>query len=139
MVSAVIGCHCLVRVVCQSASWRLKPWLLRIQPIPMPGVGSELLMLKMTTTKCTPVDRFCSAPLWSGSYLFCSAIIALKNALKADPENIEALLDAGVSFTNEVDGQQAISHLRSWLRFNPRYAAIPGVMDDVEGLRHADG
>ena len=45
------------------------------------------------------------------------AISALRRSLEADPENIEALLDAGVSYTNELVQVEALDHLRNWLRF----------------------
>jgi thioredoxin-like negative regulator of GroEL len=44
------------------------------------------------------------------------AISALHRALEADPGNIEALLDAGVSYTNELVQVEALQHLQNWLR-----------------------
>jgi len=44
------------------------------------------------------------------------AIAALRSSLEADPENIEALLDAGVSYTNELVQVEALEHLRNWLK-----------------------
>lgn len=52
------------------------------------------------------------------------AISALRKSLEADPENIEALLDAGVSYTNELVQIEALDHLRNWLGHHPEYAGI---------------
>ena len=49
-------------------------------------------------------------------YFIIRAIAALRSSLEADPENIEALLDAGVSYTNELVQVEALEHLRNWLK-----------------------
>jgi len=52
------------------------------------------------------------------------AISALHRALEADPGNIEALLDAGVSYTNELVQVKALQHLQDWLRAHEEYRSI---------------
>lgn len=44
--------------------------------------------------------------------------------MTADSENIEALLDAGVSYMNELVQEESLLHLQSWLRHHPHYAPI---------------
>eukprot|EP01102_Stenamoeba_stenopodia_P018072 TRINITY_DN657_c0_g1_i1.p1 TRINITY_DN657_c0_g1~~TRINITY_DN657_c0_g1_i1.p1 ORF type:complete len:462 (-),score=85.73 TRINITY_DN657_c0_g1_i1:44-1375(-) len=57
------------------------------------------------------------------------AISCLLNSVAADPENLEALLDIGVSYTNELVAVQALNYLRSWLSQHPDYQVIPAEFD----------
>ena len=43
--------------------------------------------------------------------------MAFQKSLKCDPSNIEALLDAGVSYTNELVREDALNHLQEWLKY----------------------
>jgi peroxin-5 len=52
------------------------------------------------------------------------AIAAMTKANEADPHNLEVLLSLGVSHTNELDQEEAVGHMRSWLREQPRFRAI---------------
>mmetsp|Transcript_19296 Transcript_19296/g.28739 ORF Transcript_19296/g.28739 Transcript_19296/m.28739 type:complete len:451 (-) Transcript_19296:23-1375(-) len=53
------------------------------------------------------------------------AIQCLEKAIAADDENLEALLDLGVSYTNELFHDEALKYLELWLAKHPSYAAIP--------------
>eukprot|EP01094_Clydonella_sp_ATCC50884_P010888 TRINITY_DN20707_c0_g1_i1.p1 TRINITY_DN20707_c0_g1~~TRINITY_DN20707_c0_g1_i1.p1 ORF type:complete len:451 (-),score=113.27 TRINITY_DN20707_c0_g1_i1:448-1683(-) len=67
------------------------------------------------------------------------AIVALQRSLAADGSNIEALLDLGVSYTNELVQGQALQYLKEWLRHHEEYRGIPGVMEPsskLHSLRH---
>ncbi|KAK3252416.1 Peroxisomal membrane signal receptor PTS1, variant 2 [Cymbomonas tetramitiformis] len=61
------------------------------------------------------------------------AIAAMQRALKVDPKNLEVLLSLGVSYTNELDPEEALSYLRGWMENNEQYASIvaanPPVVD----------
>ncbi len=48
-----------------------------------------------------------------------TAIVPLLRAAEVDPTNLEALLELGVSFTNELDEGQALLFLHSWLLHHP--------------------
>jgi len=52
------------------------------------------------------------------------AIKCLIESVKADRENLEALVDLGVSFTNELEKSQALTHLELWLSRHPDYQQI---------------
>ena len=52
----------------------------------------------------------------------------------ADSQNIEALLDAGVSYTNELVQEEALMHLQSWLRHHPHYMEIIANSPNLEGM-----
>jgi len=52
------------------------------------------------------------------------AITCLRNSVEADPENIEALLDIGVSYTNELNQHQALVFLKSWMKQHPEYQRL---------------
>ncbi len=42
-------------------------------------------------------------------------------AVQVDPSNLEALLELGVSFTNELDELHALAYLHSWLQHHPDF------------------
>ena len=52
------------------------------------------------------------------------AIAAMTRANEADPSDPEVLLSLGVSHTNELDQEEAIGHMRRWLRGQTRFAAL---------------
>ena len=52
------------------------------------------------------------------------AIAAMTKANEADPNNLEVLLSLGVSHTNELDQDEAVGHMRAWLRNQPRFRAL---------------
>eukprot|EP00762_Andalucia_godoyi_P005546 ANDGO_00491.mRNA.1 Peroxisome biogenesis protein 5 len=52
------------------------------------------------------------------------AIAALNNAVTEDPSNLDALLELGVSYTNELDRFHALQILKSWLEQHPKYASL---------------
>ena len=52
------------------------------------------------------------------------AIAAMTRANEADPNDPEVLLSLGVSHTNELDQEEAIGHMRRWLRGQTRFAAL---------------
>jgi peroxin-5 len=62
-----------------------------------------------------------------------SAIAALSHAVQEDPSNLDALLELGVSYTNELDRLHALSILRSWFANHPDYAGL------VEGTQQGEG
>lgn len=53
------------------------------------------------------------------------AIIAFKAAHEADPYDLDSLLSLGISSTNELEQQEALRHLTSWLRYNPDFMSMP--------------
>ena len=55
-----------------------------------------------------------------------TAIIPLMRSVEADPTNLEALLELGVSFTNELEEGQALRYLHSWLLNHPDFKHVPG-------------
>jgi len=52
------------------------------------------------------------------------AIAALLQAVEADSSNLEALLELGVSCTNELDQNQALLFMHTWLEAHPVYRAL---------------
>jgi peroxin-5 len=54
------------------------------------------------------------------------AIASLLRAFRADPDNLDALLDLGVSFTNELAQEQALQYLQLWLSKHPKYQVLAG-------------
>ena len=55
-----------------------------------------------------------------------AAIVPLMRAVEADPSNLEALLELGVSFTNELADHEALRYLHSWLVHHPDFKNVPG-------------
>lgn len=53
------------------------------------------------------------------------AIMCLERALQRDDHNLEALLDLGVSYTNELFQEEATKYLELWMQKHPVYADIP--------------
>lgn len=53
-----------------------------------------------------------------------SAIHALNHAIDADPQNLVALLDLGVAYTNELNNMRALVFLKSWISNHPTYAHL---------------
>jgi len=49
------------------------------------------------------------------------AIAALLNAIKIDPYNLPALMMLGVSYTNDLEENNALNYLKTWLMHNPNY------------------
>lgn len=66
-----------------------------------------------------------------------NAILALLKAVDADHTNLEALLELGVSFTNEVEEGEALKFLYSWLQHHPDFKHVPG--DQPIDLKHITG
>lgn len=66
-----------------------------------------------------------------------NAILALLKAVDADHSNLEALLELGVSFTNEVEESEALRFLYSWLQHHPDFKHVPG--DQPIDLKHITG
>lgn len=52
------------------------------------------------------------------------AIAALLKAVETDNNNLEALLELGVSCTNELDQNQALAFLEAWLEAHPVYSNV---------------
>jgi len=52
------------------------------------------------------------------------AIAALLQAVEADGSNLEALLELGVSCTNELDQNQALLFMHTWLESHPVYRTL---------------
>jgi peroxin-5 len=52
------------------------------------------------------------------------AISALSSAVRADPHNLDALLELGVSYTNELHKINALVYLKSWLSQHPVYSSV---------------
>ena len=61
-----------------------------------------------------------------------TAIICLERAVQRDDQNLEALLDLGVSYTNELFQDEAMKYLELWMRKHPVYADIPQQVSQVE-------
>lgn len=59
-------------------------------------------------------------------------------AREADPTNLEVLLSLGVSHTNELEQQEALGYLRSWLQNHPRYGKLVPQDGSAEGLGHEE-
>eukprot|EP01091_Cochliopodium_minus_P014757 TRINITY_DN5064_c0_g1_i1.p1 TRINITY_DN5064_c0_g1~~TRINITY_DN5064_c0_g1_i1.p1 ORF type:complete len:411 (-),score=110.46 TRINITY_DN5064_c0_g1_i1:20-1252(-) len=52
------------------------------------------------------------------------AILALFNSIKADGGNLQALLQLGVSHTNEFSRERAYEYLEMWLEKHPKYSHV---------------
>eukprot|EP00211_Chloroparvula_japonica_P006992 CAMPEP_0119121794 /NCGR_PEP_ID=MMETSP1310-20130426/2255_1 /TAXON_ID=464262 /ORGANISM="Genus nov. species nov., Strain RCC2339" /LENGTH=420 /DNA_ID=CAMNT_0007111373 /DNA_START=40 /DNA_END=1299 /DNA_ORIENTATION=- len=76
------------------------------------------------------------------------AIQCLREAIKVDPENLEALVDMGVCCTNESSQSEALDALKNWMRLHPNpkvqdiYRAmgtqpIPGQSGDTDFYKFA--
>lgn len=57
------------------------------------------------------------------------AIVCLKKSLEVDPYNLNSLLALGTSYVNELDSQNALDALKSWVTHNPRFVGLE-VTDD---------
>lgn len=53
------------------------------------------------------------------------AISAMLRGLEVDPYNLDLLLSLGISCTNELDQDQALSYLKTWIQHHPLYSDIP--------------
>lgn len=65
------------------------------------------------------------------------AIAALLKAVETDGSNLDALLELGVSCTNELDQNQALAFLETWLESHPVYRQVvgtAGLAEDSVGL-----
>lgn len=67
------------------------------------------------------------------------AIAALSRGFEIDPFNLDFLLNLGISCTNELEREQAIQHLKSWIQHSPDYQQLitdstGNTIDDVRGL-----
>jgi len=58
-----------------------------------------------------------------------AAIASLLRAVEADSSNLEALLELGVSCTNELDQNQALLFMHTWLEAHPVYRELVEGMD----------
>lgn len=65
------------------------------------------------------------------------AIASMVRARDADPTNLEVLLSLGVSHTNELEQQEALKYLRSWLQYHPKYGRLLPA-DQIGGLNHTE-
>lgn len=52
------------------------------------------------------------------------AIVCLQKAVEQDPYNLDALLALGVSYVNELDHENALKTLQSWVQHNPKFAGL---------------
>eukprot|EP00029_Vermamoeba_vermiformis_P004166 TRINITY_DN14696_c0_g1_i1.p1 TRINITY_DN14696_c0_g1~~TRINITY_DN14696_c0_g1_i1.p1 ORF type:complete len:672 (+),score=146.82 TRINITY_DN14696_c0_g1_i1:50-2065(+) len=52
------------------------------------------------------------------------AIAALNGAIKADPGNLDALLNLSVSYTNDFHKDKALDTLVQWMQYNPQYREV---------------
>jgi len=52
------------------------------------------------------------------------AIAALNGAVKADPGNLDALLNLSVSYTNDFHKDRALDTLVQWMQYNPQYREV---------------
>lgn len=59
------------------------------------------------------------------------AITCLETAIEQDPYNLNALLEIGVSYVNELDQSKALANLKSWVNNNPKFSGIK--VDDIYG------
>jgi len=62
----------------------------------------------------------------------CRAIAPLLRAVESDPNNLDALLDLGVSFTNELVQAQALNYLKQWIARHPRYQHLRPTIESEE-------
>ena len=52
------------------------------------------------------------------------AIECLKRSVEEDPYNLDALLDLGVSYVNELDSQNALATMKAWIDHHPRFQGM---------------
>lgn len=52
------------------------------------------------------------------------AIVCLQKAIDCDPYNLNGLLSLGTCFVNELDSENALKMLRSWVTHNPRFHGL---------------
>ncbi|PKA50492.1 Peroxisome biogenesis protein 5 [Apostasia shenzhenica] len=52
------------------------------------------------------------------------AIASMMRAQEADPANLEVLLALGVSYTNELEQEEALRYLYKWLQNHPKYGSL---------------
>lgn len=62
------------------------------------------------------------------------AIICLQKAIDCDPYNLSGLLSLGTCFVNELDSENALKMLRSWVTHNPRFHGL-----NVQPDMYSDG
>lgn len=62
------------------------------------------------------------------------AIVCLQKAIDCDPYNLCGLLSLGTCFVNELDSENALKMLRSWVTHNPRFHGL-----NVEPDMYSDG
>merc|ERR1719499_2209906 len=53
-----------------------------------------------------------------------AAIAAFLQCIEQDPYDLEALLQLGVSYTNDLNPTGALNYLKSWINNHPQYAGI---------------
>jgi len=53
------------------------------------------------------------------------AIAAFLNCIKHDPYDLDALLQLGVSYTNDLNQQGALNYLKTWIQNHPEFSSIP--------------
>ena len=58
------------------------------------------------------------------------AIVCLKRALEIDPYNLNALLELGISYVNELDSIKALQTLKEWVTNNPRFHGLHIAKDE---------
>lgn len=63
-----------------------------------------------------------------------NAIAAFLKAVEIDPYNLKALLQLGVSYTNDLEEHRALNYLKTWMQNNPDYqgAALTQQSKDLE-------
>lgn len=68
------------------------------------------------------------------------AIAALNRALAIDPGDLDTLLSLGVSHTNELETERAVSFLRKWIMQHPTHSAVarqsPPPADSSQAMAH---
>ncbi|XP_039116820.1 peroxisome biogenesis protein 5 [Dioscorea cayenensis subsp. rotundata] len=52
------------------------------------------------------------------------AIASMMRAQQVDPANLEVLLALGVSYTNELEREEALNYLYKWLQNHPKYGSL---------------
>merc|ERR1712166_1191454 len=60
------------------------------------------------------------------------AIAALLRSVETDGSNLDALLELGVSCTNELDQTQALAFLETWIESHPVYREVIGTVGPAE-------
>lgn len=58
-----------------------------------------------------------------------NAIAAFLQCLSIDPYNLKALLQLGVSYTNDLEDHRALNYLKAWMQNNPDYAGVAGMAE----------